>query len=366
MKKHFIAAAVAAAVAVPAVAQVSVYGVIDKGIRDIDSANYNGTAATVGLASGASNGQLSSERIGFRGSEDLGGGLKAHFVAEAAIGSTAFNLGTDNARTLIVGLSGGFGTINLGRDKTPSQLFAEAYTAGAANNMVGEGLLYKGLESASTHSSSTVAGANLLSEADLERANGVTYISPNFNGVTARVMFASNDVETSRTSSGTIAGRDELSVTDISVRYSAGGLDVGLALGSTEEESGAAAATNTENDLKQFGASYSIGPAKVFLQYADTTSKGTNGATDRTQEVTQAGIQLKTGANLMVYGQLSDGEVTSGTAKTFDTKSYQVGALYSLSKRTTAYVIMGEQKNTNTSNVTLKDDGFAVGVRHTF
>jgi predicted porin len=104
----------------------------------------------------------------------------------------------------------------------------------------------------------------------------------------------------------------------------------------------------------------------VFLQYADTTSKGTNGATDRTQEVTQAGIQLKTGANLMVYGQLSDGEVTSGTAKTFDTKSYQVGALYSLSKRTTAYVIMGEQKNTNTSNVTLKDDGFAVGVRHTF
>ena len=88
MKKHLIAAAVAAAVTGPVVAQVTVYGLLDGGYgtykAKAGTASYKNTIVG-GFDSANGEGWISGSRLGFRGSEDLGGGLKANFVLEVGI-----------------------------------------------------------------------------------------------------------------------------------------------------------------------------------------------------------------------------------------------------------------------------------------
>jgi predicted porin len=361
MKKHLIAAAVAAAVAVPAAAQVTVYGVLDKSYGQLEVEGFGATANKTAKTDGIGHGALSSERLGFRGEEDLGGGLKAHFVYELGIGS-AITGGTADARTQIVGLSGAFGRIDIGRDKTPSQLFAEAFTAGGANNTVGEGILYKGM--ASSASSSTVSTKNHLSNIGLERDEGFTYTSPNMNGFQVRAMLVQDDTENR---ASTVAGRDETNLKDIAIYYrGVKGLTVGVARGEVEVESGPTAETDLKDKATQIGASYAFGPATFFVQRFDAEGENASGEKDTTAEVNQYGVRYQAMPSLMVYAQMSSGEVGT-TVKTHDTDSYQVGALYSLSKRTTAYLIMGEQENEiAATGVKTKNDGFAIGVRHSF
>ena len=117
MKKSLLALAVLGAFAGAAQAQTSVtiYGSFDAGIRNVDNFDAAGNSRlTMG-----SNGTFNSNRIGFRGVEDLGGGMNAHFTLE-----TGFNTGTgalDNAnnqlfnRSAFVGLGGAWGSVDLGR-----------------------------------------------------------------------------------------------------------------------------------------------------------------------------------------------------------------------------------------------------------
>jgi len=114
MKKHIIAAAVAAAVAVPAMAQnVEVYGVMDYSLASTTE-EISGGATTKTTTTGA-NGNLAGSRFGVRGSEDLGGGLKAVFQIEWGIDVAARNAAVgDNNRNTFVGVEGGFGRIQAG------------------------------------------------------------------------------------------------------------------------------------------------------------------------------------------------------------------------------------------------------------
>ncbi|MDB5821920.1 MAG: hypothetical protein JWR21_624 [Herminiimonas sp.] len=124
MKKSLLALAVLGAFAGVAQAQTSVtiYGSFDGGVRNLTNVNAGGdTRLTVG-----SNGTYNSNRLGFKGVEDLGGGMNAHFNLE-----TGFNTGTGNVesntasatsgngffwnRTATVGLGGAWGSVDIGR-----------------------------------------------------------------------------------------------------------------------------------------------------------------------------------------------------------------------------------------------------------
>ena len=118
MKKTLLALAVLSSFAGAASAQsaVTIYGSFDGGLREL---SHVGTTLATGSDSKltmGSNGTYNSNRIGFKGVEDLGGGLNAHFVLE-----TGFNTGTgvqDGAlfkRSAYVGLGGAFGSVDLGR-----------------------------------------------------------------------------------------------------------------------------------------------------------------------------------------------------------------------------------------------------------
>ncbi|MEQ5842390.1 porin [Paraburkholderia acidicola] len=130
MKKHCLAASVAAVTGVacmPAQAQSSVtlYGVIDTNIEFLNHAGANG-----GSLVRENSGGLSNSRFGFRGVEDLGGGNHAFFVLEAGINSndgTNATAGTLFNRTAAVGLSNAFGSLSAGLQYTAMYDVLERY-----------------------------------------------------------------------------------------------------------------------------------------------------------------------------------------------------------------------------------------------
>jgi predicted porin len=121
MKKTLLAlAALAASSAAFAQSYVTLYGVMDASVESVKGAH---TVTRV------SSDNLSSSRIGVKGSEDLGGGTKANFNLESAVKSdTGANGGGSTRfwdRAAWVSLAGGFGELRLGRTDTPIGDIAE-------------------------------------------------------------------------------------------------------------------------------------------------------------------------------------------------------------------------------------------------
>jgi predicted porin len=104
---------------------VTIYGKM-RVYHDIDKSS--GTAASVDKVT------QSGSRLGFKGSEDLGGGLKANFTVETNIAADAPSATSLGDRTSIVGLSNQFGSLDLGRDKHSIARMHDAYDAMGGNN----------------------------------------------------------------------------------------------------------------------------------------------------------------------------------------------------------------------------------------
>jgi predicted porin len=166
MQKKIITLAVAAALTVPvaAMADVTVYGLMhysyDYVMGDDDEGN-------TGVSRGS--------RLGFKGAEDLGGGLKGVWQIETEIESegSSDDSGFD-LRNTFVGLNGGFGTILAGRHDTPYKIATskmDLFSDRAAdyNNFAG-----------------TINGATV---ADERAPQTIAYITPSFNGLTAAFAY---------------------------------------------------------------------------------------------------------------------------------------------------------------------------------
>ncbi len=156
MKKSLVALAVlAAAGAASAQSSVTLFGVVDAAVSHytVKSAFFSPsifavppTVVPVGVKrsqTALSNSGYNSSRIGFRGTEDLGGGLAASFWLES--GTMSNDTGASGistfARRSTVSLSGGFGEIRLGRDYTPTfwndTVFDPFGTNGVGQNLIG-------------------------------------------------------------------------------------------------------------------------------------------------------------------------------------------------------------------------------------
>ena len=116
MHKNLIALAVASLASLPVFAQsgVTIYGLVDMGYKwsgdNIDHSISSGSALDSGMSAGS--------RLGFKGTEDLGNGMKAGFVLEQGFNLDTGTLGQGGrvfGRQSFVSLSGGFGTVALGR-----------------------------------------------------------------------------------------------------------------------------------------------------------------------------------------------------------------------------------------------------------
>jgi predicted porin len=359
MKKLLIATAALAMVAGTAQAQssVEIYGVLDKAYSNLESkvtaAGGAVTTTETTTTGGSGNGDVAggqnytTERIGFRGTEDLGGGLKANFVYEARIGQldnadSGGEAGTTPTRLAFVGLSGGFGSIAMGRQ---TSLMEAAYGAGNSsnqNNFIGT--LY-------------VSGQK-FNNSRSDRL--VTYTSPKMGAFTLAVQYGEREVKTTTTSTS-VAGQDEMTV---NLSYAAGPLTA--VLSHTKEETKAANAVTAKPEATVLGANYNFGPATAFVTYAEGKNK-VPGATANDREAYEVGVKVPMKAWTFQASTYDGKDKVTATATDSDVSGYQLSALYNFSKRTNLYAVIGSDEVKNTAAGTKTErDTYGVGVRHMF
>lgn len=181
MKKKQIALAALSALAGAAYAQsnVQIYGIVDAGVAyTTKAAAPTATAPTrTGSRTAVDSGLLQASRFGFRGTEDLGGGLKAQFALEGGIAidnGTSTQNGALFGRRSIVGLVGeNFGNLQVGRRKDFTDEIAEPYSS----------ITPFGTFITRVH-------ANNLDRIGGNRANNMIYYStPTFGGFRANVSY---------------------------------------------------------------------------------------------------------------------------------------------------------------------------------
>ena len=341
MQKKLIALAVAGLVAAPAFAQsnVTIYGVADTSIG-FGSAGDNDYT---GLVSGV----LSGNRVGFRGSEDLGGGLKAVFLLEQGFNigdGAAMNASKAFARQSYVGLQGSFGTVSLGRQYAPGYNLAPNYDAVAGAIISPQAVL----------SGST--GMTITPATPARWDNSVNYAGT-FGAVSAQAIYAFKGPVGEDVSDDDAFG--------LGVAYKAGGLNVGAVYHNVGY------ATDDQNEF-MLGAAYNFG----FMTLAGSWQNASNlgGVDGNDADVYQIGVIVPVSSNGNVhfaYGKADPDADDTGA------DSWTIAYTHALSKRTTAYAGYNMTSNENsTSKYGLvpspagqngEDSSiFAVGVRHTF
>ena len=356
MKKSLLALAVLGAFTGIASAQTSVtiYGVVDAGITRED----NGVSRFVRLDSG----NQSGSRLGFKGNEDLGGGLSAQFLLEEG-----FNIDTGSAgqngllfgRQAYVGLTGNFGQLRLGRQKTVMYDSILAVDPFGIANKGGMDRLF------ATNTAELVNTPTVLRGVGRSN-NTIAYFTPNVAGFTGEVTYTLGE-QANNNQFGRQYG--------VSLNYAAGPLFVTLDyLNVNSVPSTAALVANSiaESTARTtfLGATYDFGIAKAHAAYG--VDKGSVNVSPLVGGVDQrdymVGVTVPFGASAVQadYIRKLDRSGQGGSAK-----QYALGYTYALSKRTNFY---SSYTGTNLGNVNYVANGVPnqidrilnVGVRHTF
>ncbi len=372
MKKSLLALAALSAFATAAQAQssVTVYGLMDVSTLATDANALADNVVTKTKSTG-SDGQLSGSRLGFRGTEDLGGGLKANFVFEMGISPTeAYNGSSFGTRLGFVELqSAAAGSVRAGRQVSPTKAVNDSYTT-FANSTWNVGNIVGGTETADTTDFFHNANAG-------DRVgNAITYLTPVMSGFQAQIQAAKETVTTDGSeitraaSANTVVAGSQLTAqstqTNFGVSYNAGNLS--LMFGRADQDTIVAtnSVTNTEHDA--FGASYKLGAATLFAVYNSKTVTAAGVKTGERSDTT-VGINYNMGKWDLkaAYSEGENDSISGGTTTTRDLKGYQVGAVYNLSKRTNAYVAYGDSETkTKGTALTATRDGYIAGIRHSF
>jgi predicted porin len=352
MKKSLIALAVlAASGAAMAQSSVTLYGRLDASVGQTTEDKTSAGVVTENDQTRIDQSQLNTTFWGLKGTEDLGGGLTANFKLESGF---ALDTGVGNTglfeRTATVGLAGGFGAVNLGRQYT-------AYDSlrGATNNVWDSNLATTG----TVWKTGVTDYTNRIS-------NSVRYDSPVFSGISGSVAYGFGEDKTA-----TLDASESIS---LHIKYVAGPLLVGYAhqeeklqngtLAKTDPITGvitpgAAATATYTNKYDLLGASYDFGVAKLTGSYNQAKDSNTK------DKEYQVGVSAPFGAFTVAAGYSKATSEEAGRAD-LDGEGYTLVGTYDLSKRTTLYV--GYKSTEVEASATAKTEAstFAAGVRHTF
>ncbi len=335
MKKSLLALAALVAFAGAASAQSSVtlFGVVDVNARSVTNTVAQGTGSVSRRVNTLSTDGIASSRLGFRGVEDIGGGVRAGFWLEAALspdtgaqGGAAGSAGTVTYnRRSTVSLMGGFGEIRLGRDYTPDFWNHTVYDPFGTNGV---------------GSSVNTFGTFNTSTALVRANNTIGYFLPNLGGVFGQFQVSAAEGETGQKHIGFRVG------------YGGGPVNVALAYGRTDvNNTGFSTAKWTRVNL---GGSFNLGFMTLMAQYnrgvgdsprvATATPAPPAGTTDDNVELNHylIGGAIPFGASTIKFSyvgsDLKDSRNNGGAnLSNRDASQFALGYQYDLSKRTALY-----------------------------
>lgn len=342
MKKSLIALAVlAASGAAMAQSSVTLFGIVDTGFAYVD--NASGNDSVYGLSTSGN----ATSRLGFRGVEDLGGGLKAGFWLEGEIfGDDGNSKGFDFKRRSTVSLAGGFGEVRLGRDLTPGYVKTISY------DLFGQVGIGQFMGWSNWYGTSGDANG-------IRSSNMISYYTPNFSGFTAGLGYGF-DEQTSGKAGRYVGGY---------VAYENGPLGVVVSYDQRYLAAG------VDRNALTVAGSYNLNVVKLNA-IVQQTKDDVPSASDRKVNAYALGASAPVGA----------GEVKAQYAlydqKFIDSKAHQIslGYVHNLSKRTALYGTVAYLKNKDDSNLALPTKGLTVegpgagenqtgvqlGIRHSF
>lgn len=358
MKKSLVALAVlAAAGAASAQSSVTLFGGVDMMVG-----NYR--TATVGSATKLNTSGLYSSRLGFRGVEDLGGGLKAGFWLEAGLnpdaglgqGTSANNqAGSTNNGGLVfnrrstVSLMGGWGEVRLGRDYTPAfwnkTVFDPFGTLGVAQ-------------------SSNLNLAGTAPQTGVRASNSIGYLFNQANGPVGNGGFYGQlQLSRGENTSGAATSSDGNGV-GLRVGYEAGPVNVAYGYGNTKF-----AAANSSYKEHNIGVSYDLRVVKLLGEW----SRNDSGLAGTRYNNWMIGAQIPVGAG---YIPVSYNSVKQNNTAGSKASQLGIGYVHNLSKRTSLYTSYARISNKNGAAFGVSggvggaanqnSSGFELGVKHSF
>jgi len=333
---------------------------------------FAGSVRNSGDPSGTSvvnSGGMTTSWFGFKGSEDLGGGLRAEFALTGffqADNGASGRFAGDNlfSRDANVGLAGSFGKVQLGRGLAPSFLPTILF------NPFGDSFTFSPLVlhvyvPTGAFGNRTWPAANA---SDSGWSNEVVYTTPDFGGLTANIHYQFGEVagDTGRNNIGAnlLYFHGPLALTafyhDAQISNPNAGAPI---LDPTGPDFGAPVnyASVDRQKAWMLGGSYDLKVVKLFATYQHSKDD-TPGAADMTDKTWSLGLSAPVGqgAVLFDYAQTKrDGSLVGADLKR-DTGS--IGYDYNLSKRTDLYAIYMSDKVTSFD----RTNSFGLGIRHRF
>ncbi len=368
MKKLVLTLASAgAAGAALAQSSVTLFGVVDTAVT-YTRGSGDGSAHKTQLTN---SGNMFS-RLGFRGTEDLGGGYSASFWLEAGLQNDSgqgFPSNTNNQasgngpagilsfnRRSTVSLAGPFGELRVGRDYVPAFWNTAIFDPFGTGGGIGANQLYfSGL-------------GGLLAPTGTRASNGIGYFLPaNLGGFYGQLMYALGENDSTSVLPGTaVSNRHDGEHTGARFGYQSGGFHIALATGRTRYASGDLRVTN-------LGASYTFGPSLMNLKLTSELYKESKGPLDAKGAL--IGLQLPVGPGEIKASYARYRLEPEGAARKPTSSKLAIGYVHNLSKRTALYATVARISNSNGASAALSgaitapnraSSGTEFGMRHIF
>lgn len=344
-KKLFALAIISAASAASAQSSLTLYGVVDASVESVKAGK---------TVTRLSSDNLATSRLGFKGTEDLGGGLKANFVLETNVKVDTGAQGNSARffdRAAWVGVAGGFGELRLGRQDTSIGVLA-------GNTSILGAQAYDDFKIAAT----------LAGDKYRRTDNAITYVLPKLvNGLSAQVQY-STAADQTQADNGETAGSKRGEHYGLNVQYAAGGFGAGAAY--------LEAKADKAGDAKEKSAlaylSYDFTAAKVTGYYnRNASGAGLTGA----RELLGARLDVPLGNAFAFQASVSRARDFKDIRSDADATIVALKGIYSLSKRTSVYALATTVSNDDKSAIAVggltgvageRSSGVALGLSHKF
>jgi predicted porin len=331
-----------ASAAASAQSTVTLFGVLDVNARYVK----NGDVSMKTLNGGG----INTSRLGFRGTEDLGGGLSASFWLETGInpdtGTTSDGSRFWNRRSTVSLTSVQLGEVRLGRDFTPTYSGYSNFDTFGSNGVAAVDKFFPSVLGAGNPSIDTGTRADNL----------VSWFTPkNLGGFYGQLSVAAGEGASGKRYIGGRAG------------YAAGPLDVSAAYGQTEVSPGASGDDNYE--VVTFGAAYDFGVARLLGLYGQTKYANLK------VNVMEIGTHVPVGLGV-IRASYVNVRAEGGAIDANDANQIALGYIHNLSKRTALYTTVARVNNKGAASYAVassptmvagKDStGWELGLRHSF